>query len=109
MKVLQDNFGVKRGLMTTIHAYTNDQNILDLPHKKDMRRARAAALSMIPTTTGAATAVSMVIPELEGKLNGMSVRVPTSTVSMIDVVCELEKGATNKRLTKCLKKLPKVN
>ena len=104
MKVLHENLGVKRGLMTTIHSYTNDQNILDLPHKKDMRRTRAAALSMIPTTTGAATAVSMVIPELEGKLNGMSIRVPTPTVSMIDVTCELEKDTTKEEVNEFFKK-----
>lgn len=93
VKVLNDNLKVKRGLMTTVHSYTNDQNILDLPHK-DPRRARAAALSMIPTTTGAATAVAIVIPELKGKLNGLSVRVPTPTVSLLDVVCEVEKNTT---------------
>lgn len=93
MKVLHENLGVKRALMTTIHSYTNDQQILDLPHK-DLRRARAAALSMIPTTTGAATAVGIVIPELNGKLNGLSVRVPTPTVSLLDVVCEVEKNTS---------------
>jgi glyceraldehyde 3-phosphate dehydrogenase len=91
IKILHNNLKVKRGLMTTVHSYTNDQNILDLPHK-DPRRARAAALSMIPTTTGAATAVAMVIPELKGKLNGLSVRVPTPTVSLLDVTCEVEKA-----------------
>ena len=89
-KVLMQNFGIVRGMMTTIHAYTNDQNILDLPHK-DLRRARAAAMSMIPTTTGAAKAVSLVLPELKGKLDGMAVRVPTPNVSLVDLVVETEK------------------
>ena len=93
VKVLNDKFGVKRGLMTTIHAYTNDQHLLDLPHS-DYRRARAAAESMIPTTTGAASAVTQVIPELEGKLDGMAVRVPTPNVSMVDFVAELNKEVT---------------
>lgn len=92
-KVLNDNFGIEKGLMTTIHAYTNDQNILDLPHK-DLRRARAAALSMIPTTTGAAKAVGLVLPELNGKLNGLAIRVPTSTVSIVDLVCTIKKPTT---------------
>ncbi len=91
-KVLVDNFGVKRGLMTTIHSYTNDQRIMDLPHK-DLRRARAAAISMIPTTTGAAKAIGKVIPSLNGKMNGFSMRVPTPTVSVVDLVAELEKPA----------------
>jgi glyceraldehyde 3-phosphate dehydrogenase len=89
-KVLLENFGIKRGLMTTIHSYTNDQNLLDLPHK-DLRRARAAALSMIPSTTGAAKAVAEVIPELKGKLHGTAVRVPTPNVSLVDLTVELEK------------------
>ncbi|MEE8447997.1 MAG: type I glyceraldehyde-3-phosphate dehydrogenase, partial [Thermodesulfobacteriota bacterium] len=89
-KVLLDSFGINRGLMTTVHAYTNDQKILDLPHK-DLRRARAAALSMIPTTTGAAQAVALVLPELKGKLDGMSIRVPTPTVSLVDLVVEVKK------------------
>jgi glyceraldehyde 3-phosphate dehydrogenase len=93
VKIVNDNLKMKRGLMTTIHSYTNDQNILDLAHK-DLRRARAAALSMIPTTTGAAKAVAEVIPALKGKLNGFSVRVPTPTVSLIDLVCEVEKPTT---------------
>ncbi|RLC18718.1 MAG: type I glyceraldehyde-3-phosphate dehydrogenase, partial [Deltaproteobacteria bacterium] len=84
-KVLLDNFGIVSGMMTTIHAYTGDQRILDFPHK-DLRRARAAGLSMIPTTTGAAKAVALVLPELKGKLNGLSVRVPTPNVSMVDFV-----------------------
>jgi len=89
-KVLHENFGIRRGLMTTIHSYTNDQRILDLPHS-DMRRARAAALSMIPTTTGAAKAVGLVLPELNGKLDGMAIRVPTPNVSVVDLVFEAEK------------------
>ncbi len=89
-KVLQDNFGIKRGLMTTVHSYTNDQRILDLPHK-DLRRARAAAVSIIPTTTGAAAAVGLVLPELKGKLDGFAMRVPTPTVSVVDLVVETEK------------------
>jgi glyceraldehyde 3-phosphate dehydrogenase len=92
-KVLHDNFGIKRGLMTTIHAYTNDQRILDLPHS-DIRRARAAALSMIPTSSGAARAIGEVLPQLKGKLDGMAVRVPTANVSVVDLVAELEKPAT---------------
>ncbi|GAB4372349.1 MAG: type I glyceraldehyde-3-phosphate dehydrogenase [Deltaproteobacteria bacterium] len=92
-KVLLDRFGIERGLMTTIHAYTNDQRILDLPHK-DLRRARAAAMSMIPTTTGAAKAVALVIPELKGKLDGMAIRVPTANVSLVDLTVELSKAAT---------------
>ncbi|MFQ5738773.1 MAG: type I glyceraldehyde-3-phosphate dehydrogenase [Acidobacteriota bacterium] len=91
-KVLHHSFGIERGLMTTIHSYTNDQRILDLPHK-DLRRARAAALSMIPTTTGAAVAVSLVLPELEGRLDGISIRVPTPTVSLVDVTVLVEKSA----------------
>jgi len=91
-KVLLENFGIKRGLMTTVHSYTNDQNLLDLPHK-DLRRARAAALSMIPSTTGAAKAVAEVIPELKGKLHGTAVRVPTPNVSLVDLTVELEKTA----------------
>jgi len=90
-KVLMDNFGVKYGLMTTIHAYTGEQRILDFPHK-DLRRARAAALSMIPTTTGAAAAIGVVIPELAGKMDGLSVRVPTPNVSLVDLAAEVEKG-----------------
>ena len=88
-KVLMDNFGINRGLMTTIHAYTGDQRVHDFPHK-DMRRARAAALSMIPTTTGAAVAVSRVLPELEGKLDGMAIRVPTVNVSVVDLTVDVE-------------------
>mgnify|MGYP000642802515 CR=1 FL=1 len=92
-KVLDDSFGIEKGLMTTVHAYTNDQRILDLPHK-DLRRARAAALNIIPTTTGAAVAVSRVLPQLEGKLNGFALRVPTPTVSIVDLVVTLRKPAT---------------
>jgi glyceraldehyde 3-phosphate dehydrogenase len=102
-KVLLDNFGIKRGLMTTIHAYTNDQSILDLPHK-DLRRARAAALSMIPTTTGAATAVALVLPELKGKLDGLAIRVPTPNVSLVDLVVEVEKETSVDGVNAALKK-----
>jgi glyceraldehyde 3-phosphate dehydrogenase len=101
-KVLNDNFGIKRGMMTTIHSYTNDQQILDLPHK-DYRRARAAAENMIPTSTGAAKAVSLVLPELKGKLNGMAVRVPTPNVSIVDLVAELEKNVTAEEVNAALK------
>ncbi|MGD2057451.1 MAG: type I glyceraldehyde-3-phosphate dehydrogenase [Anaerolineales bacterium] len=96
-KVVLDNFGIVRGLMTTIHSYTNGQNILDLPHK-DLRRARAAALNIVPTTTGAAKAVSLVIPELEGKFDGFAMRVPTPTVSVVDLTVTLEKEATTEEL-----------
>ena len=89
-KVLQDNFGIKNGFMTTVHAYTNDQRIIDFPHK-DLRRARAAALNIIPTSTGAAKAMGLVIPELAGKLDGMALRVPTPVGSIVDLVCEFEK------------------
>lgn len=92
-KVLHENFGIQKGLMTTIHSYTNDQKILDLPHK-DLRRARAAALSMIPTTTGAAMAVTLVLPELEGRLDGMAIRVPTPTGSLVDLTALLEKNVS---------------
>jgi glyceraldehyde 3-phosphate dehydrogenase len=92
-KVLNEEFSIEHGLMTTTHAYTNDQVTLDFPHK-DLRRARAAGLSMIPTTTGAAVALSLVIPELEGKLDGMAIRVPTPTVSVVDLVCRLKKSVT---------------
>ena len=101
-KVLNDNFGIKRGLMTTVHAYTNDQRILDLPHK-DLRRARAAGQSIIPTTTGAARAVALVLPELKGKLNGFAMRVPTPNVSVVDLVAELEKPATAEEINAKLK------
>jgi glyceraldehyde 3-phosphate dehydrogenase len=101
--VLMENFGIVKGLMTTIHAYTNDQQILDLPHK-DLRRARAAALSMIPTTTGAAKAVSLVLPQLKGKLDGMAVRVPTPNVSVVDLVVETERGTTVEEVNAAFKK-----
>jgi glyceraldehyde 3-phosphate dehydrogenase len=93
VKVLRDRFGFRRGMMMTIHSYTNDQNILDLPHK-DLRRARAAAMSMIPTTTGAAKATSLVIPELKGKIDGLSIRVPTPDVSIVDLTAELERNVS---------------
>ncbi len=102
-KVIDESFGIKRGLMTTIHSYTNDQKILDLPHK-DLRRARAAGISMIPTTTGAAKAVSLVLPQLKGKLNGMAIRVPTPAVSLVDVVFELEKNTTKEEVNAALQK-----
>jgi glyceraldehyde 3-phosphate dehydrogenase len=101
-KVLHETFGIKRGLMTTIHAYTNDQRILDLPHS-DQRRARAAALSMIPTTTGAARAVGEVLPQLKGKLDGMAVRVPTANVSIVDLVAELDKAATEAAINNAMR------
>lgn len=102
MKVLNDTFGVEQGLMTTIHAYTNDQSLQDAPHK-DPRRARAAAVSMIPTTTGAAKAISLVIPELKGKLNGFAMRVPTIDVSVVDIVCTTKKPVTVESVNKALK------
>ena len=102
VKVLNDRFGIEYGSMTTIHSYTNDQRILDLPHS-DLRRARAAALSMIPTTTGAARAVALVIPELKGKLDGGAVRVPTPNVSVVDFVCVLQKDVTVDSVNNALK------
>jgi len=102
-KVIDENFGIERGLMTTIHSYTNDQKILDLPHK-DLRRARAAAVSMIPTTTGAAKAVSLVLPQLQGKLNGMAIRVPTPAVSLVDVVFELKQETGKEEVNEALKR-----
>lgn len=101
-KVLNDQFGIVRGMMTTVHSYTNDQQILDLPHK-DYRRARAAAENIIPTTTGAAKAVALVLPELKGKLNGMAMRVPTPNVSVVDLVVELEKNATAEEINAAFK------
>lgn len=101
-KVLNDKFGIKHGLMTTVHAYTNDQNILDLPHS-DLRRARAAGLSIIPTTTGAAKAVALVLPELKGKLNGFAMRVPTPNVSVVDLVVTLDKTTTAEEINAALK------
>ena len=102
-KVLNDNFGLELGYMTTIHSYTNDQRILDLPHR-DLRRARSAALSQIPTTTGAAKSVGKVIPELKGKLDGISVRVPTPTGSLVDLVAVLKKAATKEEINAAMKK-----
>ena len=101
-KVIDREFGIVRGLMTTIHSYTNDQKILDLPHK-DLRRARAAALSMIPTTTGAAKAVALVLPQLQGKLNGFAMRVPTPAVSVVDVVFEISKNTDKETINAALK------
>ena len=103
VKVLHNNFGIERGLMTTTHAYTNDQRILDLMHK-DLRRARAAAVNIVPTTTGAAKAIGLVMPELKGKLHGLSLRVPTSTVSVVDLVADLTKIASANDLNDALKK-----
>lgn len=102
VKVLCDNFGLEKGLMTTIHAYTNDQKIMDICHS-DLRRARAAAMNIIPTTTGAAKAIGKVIPEVEGKLHGMAFRVPTSTVSVVDLVATLKKNVTTEEINKKLK------
>ncbi|GAQ94115.1 glyceraldehyde 3-phosphate dehydrogenase [Thermodesulfovibrio aggregans] len=102
-KVLHENFGIERGFATTVHAYTNDQRILDLPHK-DLRRARAAAVSMIPTTTGAAKAVGKVLPELKGKLDGLAIRVPTPNVSMVDFVAQISKDVTESDINEALKK-----
>jgi glyceraldehyde 3-phosphate dehydrogenase len=101
-KILNDNFGIEHGLMTTIHAYTNDQKILDLPHK-DLRRARAAAVSMIPTTTGAAKAVAKVLPELEGRLDGMAVRVPVSNGSLVDLTVRLRENASVESINASMK------
>ncbi|MBU0484552.1 MAG: type I glyceraldehyde-3-phosphate dehydrogenase [Proteobacteria bacterium] len=100
-KVILDRFGIKKGLMTTVHAYTNDQRILDFPHS-DLRRARAAAMSMIPTKTGAAAAVALVIPELKGKFDGLAVRVPTPNVSLVDVVMEVEKETSAPEVNQAL-------
>ena len=102
-KVLNDNFGIELGFMTTIHSYTNDQRILDLPHS-DLRRARSAAVSQIPTTTGAAKAVGKVIPSLKGKLDGLAVRVPTPTGSLVDLVAILSKEATKEEINAAMKK-----
>ncbi len=101
-KVLNDTWGIEKGLMTTIHAYTNDQRVQDLPHP-DIRRARAAALSMIPTSTGAAKAIGLVIPELKGKLDGFSMRVPVANVSVVDLTCSLKKTATAEEINQALK------
>jgi glyceraldehyde 3-phosphate dehydrogenase len=102
VKVLHQKFGVRRGLMTTVHSYTNDQQILDLPHK-DLRRARAAGMSIIPTTTGAAAAVAKVLPELKGKLNGFAMRVPTPNVSVVDLVAELDREVTAEEVNEALR------
>ena len=102
-KVVLQAFGIKHGFMTTIHSYTNDQQILDLPHK-DLRRARAAAMSMIPTSTGAAKAVGLVLPELKGKMHGLAIRVPTPNVSLVDLVAEVEKVATVEEVNNALRK-----
>ena len=102
VKILNDNYKVKRGLMTTIHSYTNDQPVLDIGHS-DLRRARAGAMSMIPTTTGAAKAIGLVMPELKGKLEGFAVRVPTPNVSCVDCVCELEKSTTKEEINSKIK------
>jgi glyceraldehyde 3-phosphate dehydrogenase len=102
-KVLHENFTIRKGLMTTIHSYTNDQQLLDLPHK-DLRRARAAALSIIPTTTGAAKAIGLVLPELKGKLDGISLRVPTPNVSIVDLVAEVERTTTKEEVNQVMKK-----
>jgi glyceraldehyde 3-phosphate dehydrogenase len=101
-KVLHENFGIERGLMTTTHAYTNDQRILDLTHK-DLRRARAAAMNIVPTSTGAARAIGLVMPDLKGKLHGLSLRVPTSTVSIVDLVVDLKKSSSDKAVNEALK------
>lgn len=103
VKVLQDNFGISRGLMTTIHSYTNDQKILDVFHK-DLRRARSAGVNMIPTTTGAARVVGVVIPELAGKLHGLAVRIPTPTVSLVDLVVDVKRGVTVDEVNAAFKK-----
>jgi len=107
-KVVMDNFGIKSGLMTTIHSYTNDQKILDLPHK-DLRRARAAAVSMIPTSTGAAKAIGSVIPELKGKMDGLAIRVPTPDVSLTDLTCIVEKDTTVEAINEAMKKASESN
>ncbi len=107
-KVLNDYFGIKHGFMTTVHSYTNDQRILDLPHS-DLRRARAAAENIIPTTTGAAIAVGLVIPQLSGKLDGISMRVPTANVSIVDLVVEVEKEATIESVNEAMKKESQTN
>jgi glyceraldehyde 3-phosphate dehydrogenase len=103
-KVLDDAYGIENGLMTTIHSYTNDQNILDGKHAKDMRRARAAAVNMIPTTTGAAKAIGLVMPQLKGKMNGYAMRVPTPNVSIVDLTINLKKGATKEEINEAFNK-----
>ncbi len=104
VKILNEKFGIVEGFMTTIHSYTTDQRLLDLPHTKDLRRGRAAALNIVPTTTGAAKAIGNVIPELKGKLDGIALRVPTPIVSIVDLVCQLEKETTTQELNFVLKK-----
>ncbi len=108
-KVLDDAFGIEKGLMTTIHSYTNDQNILDVKHLKDKRRARAGAINMIPTTTGAAKAISLVMPQLKGKLHGQSVRVPTPDVSMVDLNVVVSKQTTKEEVTAVFNKAAETN
>jgi len=103
-KVLDDAFGIENGLMTTIHSYTNDQNVLDVKHKKDQRRARAAAVNMIPTTTGAAKAIALVMPNLKGKLNGYAMRVPTPDVSVVDLTVNLKKDVTKEEIDEAFEK-----
>jgi glyceraldehyde 3-phosphate dehydrogenase len=107
-KVLMDHFGIEKGLMTTTHAYTGDQRLIDCPHR-DLRRARAAALSMIPTTTGAAQAVALVLPQLEGKLNGLAIRVPTPNVSVVDLVAQLSKPASIDEVNNAMKEAAETN
>jgi glyceraldehyde 3-phosphate dehydrogenase len=108
-KVLDDAFGIENGLMTTIHSYTNDQNILDVKHKKDMRRARAAAVNMIPTTTGAAKAIGLVMPHLQGKLNGYAMRVPTPDVSVVDLTVNLKSEVTKEDVNAAFEKAAETN
>ena len=108
VKVLNDKFGIEKGYMTSCHAYTNDQRLLDLPHK-DLRRARAATVSIIPTTTGAAKSIGVVIPELEGKLDGMALRVPVSNGSVTDMVLILKKDVTKEEVNNALKEASQVN
>ncbi len=108
-KVLDDEFGIENGLMTTIHAYTNDQNILDVKHSKDQRRARAAAVNMIPTTTGAAKAIALVMPQLKGKLNGYAMRVPTPDVSIVDLTVNLKKSVTVEEINNAFEAASKAN
>jgi len=108
-KVLDDAFGIEKGLMTTIHSYTNDQNILDVKHSKDKRRARAGAINMIPTTTGAAKAISLVMPQLKGRLHGQSVRVPTPDVSMVDLNVVVKRETTREEVTAVFNKAAETN
>jgi len=108
-KVLDDTFGIEKGLMTTIHSYTNDQNILDVKHSKDKRRARAGAVNMIPTTTGAAKAIGLVLPQLQGKLHGQSVRVPTPDVSMVDLNVIVKKETSKEEVTEVFNKAAQSN